>query len=77
MSNLAEITFSGSLQAHQAAWFVMKRSITSVDRHDQFESLKSYSYVRRQLCRHIRAHIHLLYYCAGNNISHSDDTLHL
>jgi len=31
---------SASLQAHQAAWFVTKRSITSTDHHDQFELLK-------------------------------------
>jgi len=41
--NLAEIMFSASLQAQQAAWFITKRSITSIDRHDQFELLKNCS----------------------------------
>jgi len=40
VSNLAEMTFSASLQEHQANWFVTKRSITSIDRHNQFELLK-------------------------------------
>ena len=60
MSNLAILTFSANLQAHQAAWFVMKRSITSIDRHDQFELLKNYSDVGRQLCRHTKDPIHML-----------------
>ena len=35
--------FSASLQAHQAAWFITKRNITSIDRHDQFKLLKNCS----------------------------------
>jgi len=53
VSNLAEITFFASLQAHQTAWFVTKKSTTSIEGHDQFELLKSYSDVGRQLCRHV------------------------
>jgi len=48
------ICFSASLQAHQAACFVMKRSIISVDRHNQFKLLKKYSDVGRQLYRHTK-----------------------
>jgi len=45
----AEINvFAASLQAHQAAWFVTKRSIASIDRHDQFELLKNYSDVEEE-----------------------------
>jgi len=53
VSNLAEITFSASLQAHQTAWFVTKKSTTSTDHHNQSELLKSYSDVGRQLCQHV------------------------
>jgi len=37
------ISASASLQAHQATWFVTKRNITSIDRHDQFELMKNCS----------------------------------
>ena len=74
MSNLAEITFSAGLQAHEAAWFVTNRSITSIDRHDQFELLKDLQMLKDSC---VDTHIYLLFRCTGNNISHSDDTLRL
>ena len=52
---------------------VTKRSKASIDRHDQFELLKNYSDAESLLCRHVKGPIYLLYRCAGNNISHSDD----
>jgi len=56
---------------------VTKRSKAFIDRHDQFELLKNYSDAERLLCRQVKGPIYLLYHCAGNNISHSDDMCRL
>ena len=47
--NLAEINvFSASFQAHQCAWYVVKRSEASIDHQDQFEWMEYISAAQRE-----------------------------
>ena len=55
LRDLAEINvFSASIQAHQCAWYVVKRSEASIDHQGQFELMEYISAAERELCRHDR-----------------------
>jgi len=41
--------FSASIQAHQCAWYVVKRSEASIDHQGQFELMEYISAAEREL----------------------------
>jgi len=41
--------FSATFQAHQCAWYVVKRSEATIDHQDQFELLEYISAAEREL----------------------------